>query len=123
MSPMPPRRRRWPMVLIGIALLIGTAAAAVLALPTFGAKASSERLARMQADPHFHDGRFVNDVPPAGSTFADVRALIEDQVLGDEVRTPPMPMPMPVVRVDPEGFEAVDLVVGARREAALLRQR
>ena len=86
------RRRRWPIVLIGIALLIGAAAAAVLALPTFGAKASSERLARMQADPHFHDGRFVNDVPPAGYTFADVRALVAGQFLGDEVRTPPMPL-------------------------------
>ena len=98
------RRRRWPIVLIGIALLIGVAAAAVLALPIFGAKASSERLARMQADPHFHDGRFVNDVPPAGYTFADVRALVAGQFLGDEVRTPPMPMP--VVRVDPAALKA-----------------
>ena len=90
MSPMPPRRRRWPMVLIGIALLIGTAAAAVLALPTFGAKASGERLARMQADPHFRDGRFVNDVPPAGYTVADGRTLVEGQFLADVVRTSPM---------------------------------
>ena len=59
----PPRRRcRWPFVLIGIALLVGIAAAAVLSLPTFGGKAPGERLARMQADPHYRDGAFVNDV-------------------------------------------------------------
>ncbi|MEO6407141.1 MAG: hypothetical protein ABIO45_00100 [Burkholderiaceae bacterium] len=82
------RRRRWPFVLIGIAL-VGAAAAAALALPTFGARASGERLARMRAAPHSHDGRFVNDVTPASYSFADVRAAFEGQFLGDEVRVPP----------------------------------
>ena len=62
----PHRRRRWPVVVIGVVLLIGAAAVAILSLPQFGGKASGERLTRMRANPHFHDGRFVNDLPPAG---------------------------------------------------------
>ena len=104
MSRAPARPRRWPLVLLGIAGVIGVAATAILSLPTFGARASGERLARMQANPHFHDGRFVNDQPPAAYTFAEVRALAEGQFLGDEMRVPPTPIP--IVRVDPQALKA-----------------
>ena len=104
MSRAPARPRRWPLVLLGIAGVLGVAATAILSLPTFGARASGERLARMQANPHFHDGRFVNDQPPAAYTFAEVRALAEGQFLGDEMRVPPTPIP--IVRVDPQALKA-----------------
>ena len=80
------RRRRWPIVAITLLLALFAAAAIVLSLPPFGARAAGERLARTQADPHFRDGAFVNDVPPAGYTVADVRALLAGQFLGDEVQ-------------------------------------
>ena len=95
-----PRRRRWPIVVVGIVLLIGAVAAGILSLPPFGGKASGERLARMRANPHFHDGSFVNDLPPAGYRFADVRALFVGQFFGDEERVPSTPIPIVVVAPD-----------------------
>jgi hypothetical protein len=99
----PKRRRRWPLVGAGIVLLIGALAAGVLSLPQFGAKAAGERLARMRASPHFVDGVFVNDLPAAGYTFEEVRALVVGQFLGDQVRLPPVPIP--VVSVDPQALK------------------
>ena len=106
------RRRHWPIVVTAIVLLIGAVAVAILALPQFGGKASGERLTRMRANPHFHVGRFVNDLPPAGYTFADVRALINGQFFGDEVRAPVAPMP--VVAVDADALKRVPPSLGLR---------
>ena len=108
----PHRRRRWPIVVIGVLLLIGAAVVAILSLPQFGGKASGERLTRMRANPHFHDGRFVNDLPPAGYTFADVRALFVGQFFGDEIRVPPEPIP--VVAVDPDSLRSAPPALGLR---------
>ncbi len=88
------RRRRWPRVLLELLVLLVAATWAVLRLPQFGARAEGERLARMAADPKFRDGAFVNPLPPAGYTLADVRALLEGQFLGDEQRVPPAPIPV-----------------------------
>ena len=93
-------------------LLVAAIAAAVLALPPFGAAARGERLARMQASPHWRDGGFVNDVPPAGYTFANVRALLAGQLLGSEVRVPTTPIP--VVAVDAEALKAPPTSSGLR---------
>jgi L-ascorbate metabolism protein UlaG (beta-lactamase superfamily) len=93
-------------------LLLVAAGAAVLSLPPFGGKASGERLARMQAHPNHRDGRFVNDLPPADYTFADLRALFVGQFLGDEVREPPAPMP--VVQVDAATLKAAPPASGLR---------
>ena len=108
----PRRRRRWPVVVIGIVLLIGAVAVAILSLPQFGGKASGERLARMRANPHFHDGRFVNDLPPASYTVADVRALFVGQFFGGEVRVPPAPIP--IVAVDPDSLKGAAPSPGLR---------
>jgi L-ascorbate metabolism protein UlaG (beta-lactamase superfamily) len=107
----PARRRRGParvlrigLGLFGLALVIGAVTAFVLSLPPFGAQASGERLARMRANAHFHDGAFVNDVPPAGYTLADVKTLLAGQFLGDELRVPTGAIP--VVAVDPAALRA-----------------
>ena len=68
-STTPRQPRRWPFIAIGIVLLIAAIAAAILSRAQFGAKASGERFERMRASPHWRDGSFVNDVPPAGYTF------------------------------------------------------
>ena len=106
------RRRRWPIALLGIVALLVAVGAAVLSMAPFGGKASGERLARMQAHPNYRDGRFVNDLPTAGYTFADARALFEGQFFGDEVREPPTPMP--IVRVDPAALKASPPSAGLR---------
>jgi len=99
-----PRRRRWPIALAAIVLLIGVVVAGILSLPPFGGKATGERLARMRANAHFHDGHFVNDRPPAGYTWADAKALFVGQFFGNEVREPPAAIP--IVSVDPAALQA-----------------
>lgn len=112
MSPRATRRRRWPTVLLGIVLLLVAAGALVLSMPQFGGKAGGERLARMQASPHYREGRFVNEVPTARYTFAEVQALFTGQFLGDEVREPPAPLP--IVHVDPAALKATPPASGLR---------
>jgi L-ascorbate metabolism protein UlaG (beta-lactamase superfamily) len=106
------RRRRWPIVVLAIVLLLCATAAFILSLPQFGGKASGERLARMRANSHFHDGAFVNDLPPAGYSLADVRTLIAGQFSSSEIRVPPTPIP--VVRVDPEILKTAPPSTGLR---------
>jgi hypothetical protein len=48
----------------------------VLSLPQFGGRLDGERLVRARANPHYHDGRFVNPLPPAGYTLADAWTLL-----------------------------------------------
>jgi len=87
------RTRRWWIV---AALLLGALAVAaviVLSLPVFGAKLEGERLARARANPHYHDGKFVNPLPPAPYQAADVWNLVRGQ-FGEEIRTPPVAIPV-----------------------------
>ena len=106
------RRRRWPLILFDIVLLLVIAAVLVLSMPVFGGKATGERLTRMKANPHYRDGAFVNDIPPASYTWADVKALAAGQLFGDEQRTPPAPLPM--VKVDAQALKAGPPSAGLR---------
>ena len=100
-------RRRHVRWLLGgslaFVLAVVAAAAWVLSLPVFGGRLEGERLARARANPHFHDGRFVNPLPPAGYTLADAWNLLVGQ-FGDEVRSPPAPIP--VLPVDSAALKA-----------------
>jgi L-ascorbate metabolism protein UlaG (beta-lactamase superfamily) len=100
-------RRRHVRWLLGgslaFVLAVVAAAAWVLSLPAFGGRLEGERLARARANPHFHDGRFVNPLPPAGYTLADAWNLLVGQ-FGDEVRSPPAPIP--VLPVDSAALKA-----------------
>ena len=100
-------RRRHVRWLLGgslaFVLAVVAAAAWVLSLPAFGGRLEGERLARARANPHFHDGRFVNPLPPAGYTLADAWNLLVGQ-FGDEVRSPPAPIP--VLPVDSDALKA-----------------
>lgn len=84
----------------------------VLSLPPFGARASGERLARVQASPEFRDGHFVNATPETPTGFATTLGYLKDQVAGNEVRVPPAPIP--VVAVDPAALAAPPASTGLR---------
>lgn len=99
------RRLRWTLgVALTFALVVGAVTVWVLSLPQFGGRLDGGRLARARANPHFHDGRFVNPLPPAGYTWADAWNLLVGQ-FGDEVRSPPAPIP--VLAVDPAVLKVV----------------
>jgi len=101
-SPLPvsarARRSRWLVRgVVALALVAGALAVAgwiVLSLPPFGARMHGARLARAQANPHYRDGRFVNVVPEAPTSFDDLREYAVRQFSGDEVRVPPAPLPV-----------------------------
>ena len=88
---------RWRIVgwvVVGLVAVIAIATPLVLSLPPFGGELTGDRLARARANPLYHDGRLVNPLPPASYTWADVQALIKGQFGGDEVRVPPVPLPV-----------------------------
>jgi len=92
------RRSRWLVRgVVALALVAGVLPVAgwiVLSLPQFGASMAGTRLERAQANPQFRGGRFVNFVPEAPTSFADLREYAVHQFSGDEVRAPPAPLPV-----------------------------
>ena len=92
------RRSRWLVRgVVALALVAGVVAVTgwiVLSLPQFGASMAGTRLERAQANPQFRGGRFVNFVPEAPTSFADLREYAVHQFSGDEVRVPPAPLPV-----------------------------
>ena len=90
------------LAVVAVALVV--VGSIVLSLPQFGARMTGARLARAQANPQYHDGRFVNVVPEAPTSFADLRAYAGHQLSGEEVRVPPAPLP--VLAVDKAALAA-----------------
>ncbi|MEQ1686657.1 MAG: MBL fold metallo-hydrolase [Burkholderiaceae bacterium] len=108
------RRWRWRVAgaLLALVVLLVAAAAWVLSTPPFGGQLDGERLARARANPQYRDGVFVNPLPPASYTAADVWNLIRGQFFGDEMREPPSAIP--VVAVAPDELKAAPAPSGLR---------
>ncbi len=84
------------LALLVIALLT-LATWLVFRLPGFGGVAEGARLARMQASPQWHQGRFEN-TPPYVSDMSLKREL--QDWMGDQVRTPPLVVPVVKMSAD-----------------------
>src|SRR5689334_5408622 len=104
--------RRTAIALAVLVAAIVVAGWAVLSQPQFGARMSGARLERAKANPQYRDGRFVNVQPEAPTTFADIRVYLVRQLSGDEVRVPPLPLP--IVRVDAPALAAPPAPSGLR---------
>jgi L-ascorbate metabolism protein UlaG (beta-lactamase superfamily) len=70
----------------------------------FGARATGERLARMQRSPNYKDGKFQNPVPTRQVLPGKMRETLWHQLTGKEQRVPPGPIP--VVSRAPNDFAA-----------------
>ena len=104
----PKKRRIWRVLLITLAVLVVVVAIGtplVQSLPPFGGELGGERLTRAKANPHYRDGVFVNPLPPAPYTVSYVRDLLAGQFGGNELREPPMALPL--VRVTPASLQSV----------------
>lgn len=78
-------------------LVLAAAAWLVLQLPSFGGVAEGARLARMQASPQWHNGRFEN-TPPYVSDMSILRELHD--LMGEEVRAPTFDVPVQKMRAE-----------------------
>src|SRR5688572_11919704 len=87
--------------LLGMLIVAGAftgLALAVLTLPTFGGRVTGARLLRVRANPRYQDGKFVNVVPPAGYSFAEMKLMFTEQFFGTQQRIPATPIPvLPVI--------------------------
>lgn len=112
---MRPRLARWLVrIAVTLAALVAVLVAAgwaVLSQRQFGAPMTGARLARAQANPQYHDGRFVNLEPEAASTTSLIDYTLR-QMTGDEVRVPPKPIP--VLPVDTTALAATPPASGLR---------
>ena len=77
-------------VVIGGALFLGN-------WPPFGGTVSGERLKRVQASPHYHDGKFVNTHPHPPLEAGDVWGYLTEQLFGDQIRVPPSAIPISAI--------------------------
>jgi len=86
---------RWALgALLALVIALVAAGAWVLSWPSFGGKAEGERLARLQANPLFREGRFDNQPPQLPRASGDNWMMLQRQFGGSEVRVPPKPLPM-----------------------------
>ena len=104
-------RRVWLGLLVLIGGFIGLGLG-VITLPTFGGRVTGARLARVRANPQYRDGQFVNVVPPAGYSMADMKLMFTEQFFGTQQRTPPSPVP--VLPVSPASLATAPSADGLR---------
>src|SRR5262249_35412338 len=106
------RARKLSIAFLVVVALLGATAWYVQTWPQFGGVLAGARLARARANPHHHDGTFVNPLPPAGYTFDDAWNLFKGQFFGHEVRVPPRPIP--VIAVDVAALKTAPAATGLR---------
>ena len=81
--------------------------------PSFGGTVSGERLKKVQASPHYHDGKFVNALPHPSLEPGDILGYFIEQFFGDQTRVPPSAIPLSVVppaslqKQPPPGLRAI----------------
>jgi hypothetical protein len=83
---------RWAIIVVSFVVIGG--ALFLENWPPFGGTVTGERLKRVQASPHYHDGEFVNTHPHPPLEAGDVRGYLTEQLFGDQIRVPPSAIPM-----------------------------
>jgi len=75
----------------------------ILSLPPFGGTVSGERLKRVQTNPQYEDGAFVNAQPQTPFNISDIGSFFSESFFYDEIRIPPSRIP--VVPVTPSSLK------------------
>ncbi len=87
------RKKLWGLLLL-VGGIVVVAAYMILSLPVFGGRISGERLNRVQANPQYKDGSFVNVETQASFNLADISSFLTESFFYDEIRTPPSSIPV-----------------------------
>jgi len=103
---------RSALILAALVAVLAAAAWAVLSQPPFGAPLAGARLQRALANPQYHEGRFVNLEPETPTSPTAMVDYLVRQFSGDEVREPPVPLP--VLAVDKAALAAPPAPSGLR---------
>lgn len=77
----------------------------ILSLPPFGGTVSGERLKRVQTNPQYKDGAFVNVESQTPFNFSEIGSFFSESFFYDEIRIPPSRIP--VVAVAPSSLKLV----------------
>ncbi len=83
--------------------ILGIISYGILSLPPFGGEIFGERLERVQANPQYKDGAFVNVEPQSPYALSDVGSFFSRSIFYDEIRIPPSKIP--VVSVVPSSLK------------------
>jgi len=86
-------KKLWGGILLVLTLLV-IMAIIIHSQPAFGGKIAGERLKRVNANPQYHDGAFVNVEPQAPFRFSEVWSFISESFFYDEIRIPPSRIPV-----------------------------
>jgi L-ascorbate metabolism protein UlaG (beta-lactamase superfamily) len=77
--------------------VVGGSALVLWYWPPFGGTVSGERLKTAQASSHYRDGEFANILPHPPLEVGDVWGYFKEQLFGDQVRVPPLAIPISVI--------------------------
>lgn len=106
------KRARILTVLATVVVMAVPAGGYVLSLPQFGGSLDGKTLERARHNAQFHDGKFVNVIPQAGYTWAEIREMFSEQVFGKQTRVPPKAIP--VVQVTQDSLKTLAPTPGLR---------
>lgn len=82
----------------------------VLSLPPFGGRIEGERLVRIEANPQYQDGAFVNVERQTANDLGELFTFVRESFFYEQVRVPPTPPPvLPVTAEDMALSSAPDL--------------
>jgi L-ascorbate metabolism protein UlaG (beta-lactamase superfamily) len=102
---------RWAIVVL-VFLVVGSALF-LRNWSSFGGTVSGERLRRIEASPHYGDGKFENALPHPPLELSDVWRYLVEQFLGDQIRVPQSAIPISAIPTElmetqpPPGLRAI----------------
>ena len=85
---------------IGLSIIAVLSALSLAGCSQFGGDVEGERLQRVEASPHYVDGKFINTVPQGEASMGLYWDYLLEQFGGDQVRTPPGRLPVVPVTLD-----------------------
>lgn len=101
------KAKNFTWLLIILAIVVIVVAILLNSFPSFGGSASGKRLERMQACPHYRDGRFINPVPEKPVDFGTLWTTAYDWCFGGQKRKPKSAIP--VIPVQPKSLNTPPL--------------
>jgi L-ascorbate metabolism protein UlaG (beta-lactamase superfamily) len=89
--------RRFKWTIIVLALVVAGGFLFLKTWPPFGGTVSGERLEKVHASPHYHDGRFANTRAHPSLRSGEVWGYLKEQFFGGQMRVPSSAIPVSTI--------------------------